>query len=274
MGGDGNAEEAEDRVFEIDPVEDLDAAIAWYVDAVEAPPYAPYGAPRQEAAVDASLRAIDEAIAPLVLPPEVRWFWQTWDARSFERMAHGALVEPGFALESWHMNVDDGFAPRALFPVGYMSHQHLLVDLTDPRGTPASLWTYEFDDCERVAPSLAALVRGCAERVEAAGLDRPVTGGVPEPLPYFELFHGPAFDAVIDRHFATARRARMAAPQDEPDRWPSAWRDAERAAMGEPAPGGATHTVAAFVAELGRGRPRATLRGRLTSCARRGGCPR
>jgi len=216
---------------EDDPIEGIRLAVDWYVDVVGERSYAPYRRVADPGAVAQPIAAIDAAIAPLVLPAEIRWLWEHWDAPAFDVVPPAGLSDPAFALDSWTVNTTELGFPRALFPIGYSSHRYLALDLTDPPGAPATAWAYEFgrSGFERVAPSLEALVRSCVERVHAAHLD----GELPDPEDldlewyYQRLFHGPAFDAILDRHFAAAATDRCSLPGDDPARWPAAWRAVE-----------------------------------------------
>lgn len=211
-----------------DPVEGLRVAVDWYVDVVAERSYAPYRRVTDPSAVAAPLAAIDAALAPLRLPVEVRWLWEHWDAPSFDVVPPAGLCDPEFALDSWQVNTKELGFPAPLFPIGYESHRYLAVDLTDPKGRPATVWSYEFgrDAFGRVAPSLEALLRSCVERVNVAHLD----GQLPEAEDlelewyYQRLFHGPAFDAIVDRHFASAGLDRLALSGSDRTTWPMAWR--------------------------------------------------
>lgn len=255
--------------FEIDPVEDLAAAVEWFIEVIPPHEVQPYRPPGDRPAVDAALAQIDVAIAPLVLPPEIRWFWQTWDPEAFGGVMPSARVsDPAFALDGWIQGAVEDTDPRALFPFGYESHWFLLVDLTDPDGVPASAWTYGFGDGEyvRAFPSFAALLRSCAERAESPDLpqDRTPLGGGLRYERYESAFNDAHFTAIVDRHFAASGRRREAVDAMDRDRWPTRWRLAEQVAVDAPAPSGPTHTAAAFDEALtADGTARGRLRGSL-----------
>lgn len=211
-------------------VQGLRLAVDWYVDVVAARSYARYQRLADPAVVAAPLAAIDAAIAPYRLPAEIRWLWEHWDAPSFDVVPPAGLCDPQFALDSWLVNTQELELPEPLFPIGYESHRYLAVDLTDPPDAPATAWGYEFgrDRFDRVAPSLEALLRSCVERVHVAHLD----GQLPEAEDlelewyYRRLFHGPAFDAIVDRHFAASGSERLALSASDRSSWPAAWRSA------------------------------------------------
>jgi hypothetical protein len=154
-----------------DASEDLQFAIEWYVEVIPSSDYLPYRPPRDLVAVDEALATIDVELAPLRLPPEVRWLWRAWDPKGFDVLPYPRLCDPGFALQSWRMDVVEGSFPRALFPIAYESHGFLLLELGGEAGQPAPVWYYAYTDSEFVCayPSVAALFRSCAEAVEVRG---------------------------------------------------------------------------------------------------------
>lgn len=252
--------------FEVDPVEDLSAAVDWFVEAV-----GPRSRRQVRRVSDPAARARDRAelerrIVPLGLPPELRWFWDVgpvWvrcppDAeppRSGQRP--GLLVDPVLG--------GAGGVPPGLLPIGYTSHAYLLIDLSGPSGTPATVWLYDFDQhLLGEAPSLAALIRAGAERIESALLDQPAA----EPAEvdwnsyYMDLFDGPDLRAILDRHFAASQVERQTLSPFAPETWPDRWREAQGSITGGSQPQGRTHTVAEFLGDAGR--PRVRLRGVLT----------
>jgi hypothetical protein len=254
--------------FEIDPVEDLEAAVDWFVEVIGARSDQPIERVDAPGAVARDLSEIDRRIVPFVLPPEFRWFWETWDPAGFVFLAGEDLRSPDFALDSWAENCSEMDVPRALFPVGYVGHSFLLADLTVPSGAPASLWSWGFFDDELVcvAPSLAGAMRASAECTELA-MPEPTT----EPPPgdnwfgfYLDLFASPRYEQVVDRHFAASPHAsRARVPLRDSARWPAAWRAAEQVMTGGSEVRGTTHTVAEFLAAANEGMPRGRLRGQL-----------
>lgn len=253
--------------FEIDPVEDLAAAVDWFIEVLGPTSARAFGPPEDPEVVETALARIDAAIAPLALPPEIRWLWETWDHRPFDVLPIAGICDPAFALSGWIDDARDGDMPRALFPIGYRSHVFLDVDLTAPPGVPAPLWSmdYEGDGYTLELPSLAALVRSCAECAEAAQLgSEEVEAARTNPLGYLsQLFAGPRFSAIADRHRAAASVTRSTIEFGGRGDWPQPWEDAEQAWVGPSAADGPTHSVAAFEALLATGRPRALLRGTL-----------
>lgn len=257
-------------MFEIDPVEDLSAAVDWFIEVIPPHELQPYRPPADLVAVDAALARIDAAIAPLALPPEIRWFWQTWDPGAFGGVMPSARVsDPAFALDCWVEGAIEDTDPRALFPFGYESHWFLFVDLTDPVGTPASAWTFGFGNEEYVRefPSFAALLRSCAERGESSDLpqDRSPLGGAERYERYESAFADAHFSSIVERHFAASGHRREAIHAMDRGRWPAAWRLAEQVAVAAPVATGPTHTVARYGEALSvDGTARARLRGSLS----------
>ena len=213
--------------MEQDPVSGLQVAVDWYVEVVAERSYAPYRRIADPAAVAGAISAVDAAIAPHVVPAEIRWLWEHWDAPSFDVIPPAGLCDPQFALDSWLVNTRELGFPAPLLPIGYESHRYLAVDLTDPRDGPVSAWTYEFgrDTFGRIAPSVEALFRSCVERVHGAHLE----GLLPEPEDlelewyYQRLFSGSAFNEIIDRHFAASSTQRLTLSGSDPAGWPAAW---------------------------------------------------
>jgi hypothetical protein len=254
--------------FEIDPVEDLAAAVDWFVEVIGARSDRPIERTTSPAGVARDLAEIDRRIVPSVLPAEIRWFWETWSPEGFVFLPGEDLRDPDFALDSWVDNCSEMDVPKALFPIGYEGHAFLLADLTCPAGTPASIWSWGFFDDELVcvAPSLASMMRASAECTELA---------LPEPTPvapagdnwfgfYGDLFDGRPYERAVDRHFAASpHAARSHVPLRDRDRWPAAWRAAGEVMTGGSDAQGATHTVADFLAATADGTPRGRLRGQL-----------
>lgn len=255
-------------VFEVDPVEDLSAAVDWFVEAVGSRTPRPIRRTSDHAGTARDLAELEERITPYRLPPEIRWFWETWDPFTFVVLPAPNLHSASAAFECWSLLSweDPAECPRALLPVGYTSHTYRLMDLSGPNGTPAAMWDYDFDQnlvCD--TPSLAALLRACAERAEQALLDQPPPTTDTDWYAYYhELFGGPELQAILDRHFAASPAERQRLSPYEPETWPEPWRQAQRAMTGGSHPRGPTHTVAEFLALLNTGHPRVRLRGVLT----------
>lgn len=250
----------------MDPVEDLAAAVDWFVEAAGSRLPVPIRPVADIAAVERVFADLERRIAPFTVPPEIRWFWTTWDPAGFDILWAPTLMAADRFLWHWNLGWDDD-SPRVLLPIGYASHAELQVDLSDPDGIPASVWLSDtFDDDLRcVAPSLAALVRSCAERIEGAFVDSsPSRSGTTDWYGYYlDLFEGPELQAILDRHFATSSTQRRIYAAGSPHTWPDRWQHAQRTMTGGSDPEGRTHTVAEFIAALGTGTPRARLRGRL-----------
>ena len=208
-------------------IDDLRLALDWYMSVVPPPPDRPYGPPLDRSAIASGLAAIDVALRPMVLPAEVRWMWETWDAGSFDIIPMARMTLPDFALDSWQEGVIEyGDDPWALFPIGYQSHSFLLVELGTP--TPAPLWTsfFGFPDFSCVFPSLAAMFRSCAEITEAAGAASSTGHRYDELASLWDGWPSPpSFARIVDRHFAASQTSeRRDVPWQVPEAWPMTWR--------------------------------------------------
>lgn len=237
-------------VFEIDPVEDLAAAVDWFVEAVGPRSRRPIDRVTDRQATAEQLERIEHRLAPYVLPAEIRWLWETWQVDGFDAVPPIPLEGPGRALFSWRLLAWEDDGPRALFPIGYASHDHLVVDVTVPPGAPAPVWTSGVGgDLRLEAPSLATLLRSSAERVEAAFLDAPEDGSVGGGDRLQDALEGPELTTMVDRHLAAAGMQRTLLETRDPAGWPARWQTAQTAMTGgAEAPLGRTHSVAEFAA--------------------------
>src|SRR3546814_526779 len=191
-------------------LDDLRHAIDWYVEAVPAGSLFPFQPPPSPAEVEATILETGAAISPFQLPPELVWLWRTWDPTRFTDLPYPRLTSPGFALHCWRQDALESGHPKILFPVAYESHGFLLAELSESYEQPAPIWYYAYAEEALVLtyPSLATLFRACAEAVEIAGA-RPPSDDNDRYALYAPLFHGPTFDAIVERHFtASAHGAR------------------------------------------------------------------
>ncbi len=245
-------------------IEDLQYAIEWYCEAIPATQALPYCPPVDPRAVAASLDAIDAQIAPLVLPVELRWLWQTWEVIRFEMVPYPRLSAVDFAFDSWGANAGDA-TPRLMFPFAYESHGFLMLEMGGDPERPAPVWSYSYGDVEMTCayPTLATLFRSSAEAVESAGARAESDDRVDRWNAYAELLRGPDFDRIVDRHFAASDGVdRRQVSATDARAWPRAWRDLAGIDPASMTPLGATHSVAQFELAAATGPVTGRLRGR------------
>ena len=77
------------------------------------------------------LDQINEELAPLLLPADLREFWSRVDSKTLSIEPYPWFTTPEFALDSWEEARDEfrSQQPLALFFVGYQSHGCLAVEL-------------------------------------------------------------------------------------------------------------------------------------------------
>jgi len=234
---------------DVDAVEDLEAAIAWYRDLV--PPSDRTRGPllADADAVATILETIGSELGPLMLSSDLVWFWRTWGGYAieglFDLLPYPSLTVPSFALESWQMlQVQQGH-PRVLFPVAYESHGFLFAELDTAAEGPAPLWYYTYgdEDFELRYGSLAALFRIAAEILEAHGVQVETGPNRSEQNP--EHLDPGRFSDACERSLIAAGlkdRPRRVSWNDE-RRWPQGWRVANGLSPEDFDAHGRTHTV-------------------------------
>ncbi len=238
----------------MDPTEDLSHAIDWYLDVIPRSMRPGAGPPPDSDATASALADIADAIAPLRLPAELVWLWQTWDVRRFS-LVPPRLTDPEFALDSWRRNAVESQQPRILFPVAYESWKFRLIELGGPDEYPAPLWEYSYGDggYELRSASLASLFRAFAAATEAAEVRPPSDETDRDETP------GPAFDGSV--YFAAVERHLSESPHSGRDRsvadhlpyWPAHWQAAQGVNEESFKRLGATHTVQSFAEAAARG---------------------
>lgn len=255
----------------MDPVEDLEFAIEWYRDVV--PRRSDRPGPLAPNPTDAAqvLDQIRRELHPIVLPPELAWFWTTWGPLAVEALFDVTpgprLTTAAFALDFWHNQTRGEFpgVPRNLFPVAYESHGFLLADLAaagQERAAPLWLYYFDFDAYQLHYPSLASMFRSVATTFESVGLS------VPADRSRWDGGH----EVLLSQSFDATRRAaltaagmdgrRNAVPVLDQRQWPESWRVAHGLTQADMEVRGATHTVAELVAAAARAPLTARLHGR------------
>lgn len=196
----------------------------------------------------------------LDLHPHVRWFWMSWPVAASE-IVHPGFTGVGFAADV--LERDESPMPF-LLPIGYGSHQDLLVDLIPDDGGP-NIYVFDYFDDTGIRPVfrgfadlLRYLITFFEDERAADRSDRP-------------------FDLVNRRdQLATLLPPTMSDDETRPvtidiDSWPSRWRTHLGLDEHAAAPRGATHTVAELIAARQHGPVRATVVGRLQAVGDSGG---
>jgi hypothetical protein len=192
------------------------------------------------------LDAIDETIAPMSLPAQVRRFWQRVDPRSLCVWAYPAPIDPGLALDTWKQHRDEfpAIAPRALFLVGYASWACMSVELDSPHSSGGSLfeWRLEDGDFYLRYHDLSGWLDWITELLLAGEFERR-EGGTGEMLlltdPHASLprnaLPAPASSSPVHGDITAYERA--------PLRWPAHWQRLSGIDPEDVVPRGATHTI-------------------------------
>lgn len=212
-------------------------------------------APPARPDVETALAQIRAEIAPLRLPADVERLWRLVAPWTLAARPFPELSGPDFALDSWRMHRDEapGMCPRILFPVAYASHAYLLVELDDgDGGGHLFAWGYGGEPFRLQHASVVDLLDLAAEFVEAGRIEVREHDGrlwvVFDPEDRWR-------DAAAARLAGRPPHPRIAGttvPEDA-DAWPAHWRAAEGLDDEEPAPRGATTTVAELLAAAARG---------------------
>lgn len=249
----------------MDPAEDLEHAVGWYLEAIPPGRALPPAPPVSSTGVDAIIEQINAEIVPFRLPTEIEWLWRTWRPDRFAPIPHPRLTDPANTLELWDDLVGETF-PRSLYPIAYESHAFLLVELGRSDEEPAPIWRYAFGDRDVVLtyPSLATVFRACASMAEAAGV-RPPARDEDRWAAYGDLLNGAGLDQFVEGRMAVSSQdgRERHVPVEDLRAWPTSWRLANGVTEDSIRPLGATHTVQEFADAAASGPVVGRIVGRL-----------
>ena len=217
----------------------------------------------REPADPAVLDRIDAAIAPLRLPAAVRSLWESVDPESISAHHHPGLTSPEFALETWESHINDfpGSVPHVLFPIGYESHCHLLVELDGADlqdGGAIFAWEYGAVDFRLVFPDPGQMLDHLTSSVMVGRYKRHsdhlyITGEslvTAAPAPVIHPVFGP-IDTI---------------PEDI-SQWPEVWRLRSGLTPERREPAGADRTIAEVLLESQFGPTQARIHATVTQLA-------
>lgn len=199
--------------------------------------------PKDPQAVTDLVTHLIAEVAPLQIPEELVWLWQTFDGReSFGSLAGGLGWRFDKELQCFFMKDDDGFMPhpKPLLPIANGEHWWYFIDLSgDELVAPGAIfeWCFTTVEYEMVALDIADVFHASSDAIEL--------GEASDQGPYWLLDDGPNFAARLRLAGATEEQTRSI-PIEILD-WPQRWRDAEGITDEQIAPRGATHTIADFV---------------------------
>ena len=240
----------------------IDALVEALVQAGVEAPRAPADSP--------PLAAIDDTIAPMSLPPQLRRFWERIDPRTLRVWAYPQPTTPEFALDSWRSQRAEfpGIAPAALLLVGYESHACMSVELDTPFSSGGSVFEWRLDDrgfylryhelsgwLDRMTELIRAGEFERHEGADGAGLrlTDPHTALPLNALP------APAEPSPVHGH--------VTAYEGGPLHWPVHWQRLSGLAPEDIPPRGATHTIAELLSSDRSREVRATIAGRVDGLA-------
>lgn len=242
----------------------IDAAIGRLIAAYESA-----GLPPVRPAVDpeTALDRVKDVIAPLLLPDQVATFYRRVDPASVTVAPYPQPMPLLNALELWEQGRDEfpNQTPRLLFPIGYESWNHLLVELADQENTGGALLEWGFtDETFRVRfASLADYLDAMASMIEQGEFRHRAA----ESFTSIEFDpEGHWDDAVSHRlldsptipGFGTIREI-----DSNPRFWPERWLASNGHSSLDLQLKGATTTIAALLDRLSDQPLAATIRGRV-----------
>lgn len=217
------------------------------------------------------LAELEQAIAPMRLPEEVRTFWRRVDAATLRALPHPGFTTPEGALASWRLARDQFAAlqPLALVAVGSDSLTCMSVELTVGDIDGGALFDWYVADIggfTRMFNRLSDCVHYVAALIEqGAYLRRDSDRGpwllIPGPTPPDAERPEPPEPGPDPVHGTTRHIGR-----DILD-WPEHWQRASGLCPGDLVLRGATHTIADLLALTPDVPLRATIAARVMSLA-------
>lgn len=254
----------------MDPVEDLQHALDWYLSVVPERTDRPRSPTGESMATKQAIDAFRREIAPLELASELEWFWLSWTAYDldsrFDVLAWPKLTRFDNAAMIWRQQRQGEFPgmPRNLLTAAYESHGYLLADLcASAEGQPAPLWLYAPGPYMLHYPSLAGLFRSTTSALEAAGVDVPADRSSWRPgesQEYREVLEV-SRRAVLCTSGLTVETDEVS--EEDQRTWPPAWQAASGFGPAEMNPRGVTHTAEELIASAAGGPLTARLHGRV-----------
>ncbi len=206
-----------------------------------------------------AVQDIEERLAPLRLPAELRSFWAEWSPRSFGSLFFDGLLPFEEAVAVYDRDVALGF-PRVMMPLAYIENAGVWIELETPEHPGGRIYHTFYDDAllQLWCVDVSSLVHLVSEAVE--------TGGVNDPDSMRPWLDVGVFDQVrLDR-----TEELLAMPDEwqvsiaDREHWPAHWAAAEALPRVMIDLRGRTHTVTEFDQARASGRVSGTLVARVS----------
>lgn len=233
--------------------------LAEALDAYEAA-VAEAGGPRPvDPITDEDLRRVEDAVAPLSLPEDLRTTWKRFQIA--ELLPFPGWIPARLSLD-FRSDVEAEHGSTALLQVAYEAHVELSVDLTAPRDVGSALWEVQIEDgmARRRYRSIAAFFAAAAEATRA---------GILKWQDGYTQTDDLAWDRLVERWNGRVN-ADDGLGVDEVDlnrpfRWPARWQQLAGLDPLAARPRGPTHDVSTLLAT--RPTEQATVAGRIVGLA-------
>jgi hypothetical protein len=220
---------------------DIDAAIDRLDDALRVA-----GLPGLEPPDDPTppIEEITEAVAPYLLPAELRRFWERAEADRIAVFTFPMLHGPAEALGQLRVLHEveaelGGGVPPLLLPFDYASHCYGVIELVSEWSEGGTIFEFAFDDVQLVSYSLADRIDLLAELLAEGRFDRGDD--------YVSLDHGVERQKRVARLEASGPHPVYGVAHALPtalQQWPAHWLAASGIDLRDREPLGATHTIA------------------------------
>ena len=178
--------------------------------------------PPREPSDTAFIAEIEEAIAPLRLPRQVRRFWERVDPPNLGVQPSIDWASPAFALDGWRDQREEfpGGSPANLLTLGYQSWCYMAVELDEPGCERGTIFEWSNPDSDFVPRwrHLADWLDGIAAIVHEGKTER-------RPGWRALSIDEATERAVSERALAGESPARI---ERDPDEWPERWLRAKR----------------------------------------------
>ena len=195
----------------------------------------------------AAVAELADAVAPYVLPAELRRFWERIDAERVPVYTFPMVRGPATALDLLsglrELGAVPSVPPPLLLPIDYASHCYGTIELGSKWNEGGTMLEWGFDDLPLVSSSLADRIDVLAELLVEGSFER-----------------GDGFLPLDHRAEQEKRRERLTSSGPDPvygeehaipselESWPAHWLAASGIDLRDRIARGATHTIAELVA--------------------------